>query len=64
MGLFTYLRLLNEISSSPGIFQRIMGNLLAGVIYAIVRLDGILVSGKKLRTSEEHGRNTEMTLQC
>ena len=50
-GLFTYTRLPYGISSAPGIFQRVMDNLLQGLSGVAVYLDGILVTGA---TEEEH----------
>lgn len=45
-GLYKYNRLPFGISSSPGIFQRTMENLLQGIPFVIVRVDDILVGGK------------------
>ena len=59
-GLFMYTRLPYGISSSPGIFQRTMENLLAGIPYVIVRLDDILVSGEN---DEKHMQNLEEVLK-
>ena len=43
-GLFHYTRLPYVISSSPGIFQRVMDNLLKGIQEVVVYLDDILVT--------------------
>ena len=45
-GLFRYNRLPYGISSAPGIYQRVMDNLLQGIPYVVVRVDDILVSGR------------------
>ena len=45
-GLFQYNRLPFGVSSSPGIFQRAIENLLQGIPHVIVRMDDILVSGE------------------
>ena len=50
-GLFRYTRLPYGISSAPGIFQRLMENLLSGISNVIVYIDDILISGA---TEEEH----------
>ena len=52
-GLFKYTRLPYGISSAPGIFQRVMDNLLQGLSGVAVYLDNILVTGA---TEEEHLR--------
>ena len=44
-GLYQYNRLPFGISSSPGIFQRTMENLLQNIPFVIVRADDILVGG-------------------
>ena len=44
-GLYRYTRLPYGISSAPGIFQRVMENLLRGIPGVIVYLDDILVTG-------------------
>ena len=43
-----FMKLQYGISSSSGIFQLTMGNLLAGITHVIVRLSDILVSGKMM----------------
>lgn len=58
-GLFVYERLPFGVSSSPGIFQRIMEQLLQNIPMTAVYLDDVLVTG---RTAEEHDRNLEMVL--
>ena len=45
-GLFQYNRLPFGVSSSPGIFQRAIENLLQGIPHIIVRIDDILVSSE------------------
>ena len=45
-GLFQYNQLPFGVSSSPGIFQRAIENLLQGIPYVVVRMDDILVSGQ------------------
>ena len=59
-GLFRCTRLPGGISSSPGIFPRVIENFYAGIAYVIVRLDDILVSGKN---DAEHLRNLEEVLK-
>ena len=53
-GLFEYVRLPYGVSSAPGIYQRIMEQLLQNIPMTVVYLDDILVSGS---TPEEHDRN-------
>ena len=55
-GLFQYNWLPYGVSSSPGIFQRTMDNLLQGIPFVVVRVDDILVSGF---SDEEHLVNLE-----
>lgn len=50
-GLFKYKRLVFGLASSPGIFQRIMCNLLRGIPNVQTFLDDVIVGGK---TWEEH----------
>ena len=59
-GLFQYNRLPYGVSSSPGIFQRTMENLLQGIPLVVVRVDDILVSGSN---DEEHLANLEEVLK-
>ena len=59
-GLFQYNRLPYGVSSSPGIFQRTMENLLQGISFVVVRVDDILVSGSN---DEEHLENLEEVLK-
>jgi ribosome-interacting GTPase 1 len=59
-GLFQYNRLPYGVSSSPGIFQRTMENLLQGISFVVVRVDDILVSGSN---DEEHLANLEEVLK-
>ena len=53
-GLFRYNRLPFGVSSAPGIFQRMMENLLRGIVKVVVYLDDILITG----TSEEDHLST------
>ena len=53
-GLFQYVRLPYGVSSAPGIYQRIMEQLLQNIPMTVVYLDDILVSGS---TPEGHDRN-------
>ena len=52
--LFMYTRLCFCIASSPGVFQRIIDQLIQGIPRIVAYLDDILISG---RTMEEHDRN-------
>lgn len=58
-GLFRYTRLPFGVSSAPGIYQRVMDNLLQGIPYVVVRVDDILVSGED---TAAHMRNLEEVL--
>jgi hypothetical protein len=58
--LFQYKRLPYGVSSSPGIFQRTMENLLQGIPFVVVRVDDIFVSGSN---DEEHLANLEEVLK-
>ena len=58
-GLFEYERLPYGVSSSPGIFQRIMEQLLQNIPMTVVYLDDVLVTGQ---TPEEHDRNLKIVL--
>ena len=49
-----YTRLCFGIASSPGVFQRIIDQLIQGIPRTVDILDDILISG---RTMEEHNRN-------
>ena len=53
-GLFMYTRLCFGIASSPGVFQRIIDQLIQGIPRTVAYLDDILISG---RIMEEHNRN-------
>ena len=59
-GLFCYNRLAYGISSSPGIFQRTIENVLKGIPKVIVRVDDILVTGKD---DEKHYNNLGKVLE-
>ena len=50
-GLYSFVRLAYGIHSAPGIFQRIMTTLLAGIPHVAVFIDDVLVGG---RTLNEH----------
>lgn len=53
-GLFKYTRLCYGVSSAPGIFQRIMEQLVQGIPRVAVYLDDILVSGTTQREAREN----------
>ena len=59
-GLFMSFRLPFGVSSSPGIFQRIMDGLLGGIPGVTVYLDDILITGK---TQEDHLSNLDSVLK-
>ena len=59
-GLFEYVRLPHGVSSAPGIYQRIVEQLLQNIPLSVVYLGGIIVSGS---TSEEHDRNLRTVLK-
>ena len=59
-GLFRYNRLPFSVPSAPGIFQRIMENLLKDILGVVVYLDDILISGK---TDSKHLATLETVLQ-
>lgn len=59
-GLYQYNRLPFGISSAPGIFQRIMENLLQGIPCVVVQIDDILVSGAD---DEDHLKNLGTVLE-
>ena len=56
-GIFAFNRLPAGICAAPGIFQRLMDVLLAGIPGVCVYLDDILVSGK---TKQEHDKNLDL----
>ena len=58
-GLFSYQRLPFGVSSAPGIFQRTMETILAGIPRVLVYLDDILVTGS---SHEEHMSNLKEVL--
>ena len=58
-GLFCYQRLPFGVSSAPGIFQRTMETILAGIPRVLVYLDDILVTGS---SQEEHVSNVKEVL--
>ena len=60
-GLFTYHRLPFGVSSAPGIFQRIIENVLQGIPHVLIYLDDILITGQ---STEEHLKNLEEVLLC
>jgi hypothetical protein len=59
-GLFKVKRLAFGVKACPGIFQRMMSNLLAGVAGTAVLLDDIVVSGN---TVQEHSERLQLVLQ-
>lgn len=59
-GLFRYTRLPYGISSAPGIFQRVMENLLQGIPGVTVFINNILITGE---TEAHHFRALEETLK-
>ncbi|CAC5392622.1 unnamed protein product [Mytilus coruscus] len=58
-GLYQYNRLPFGVSSTPGIFQRTMENLLQGIPRVVVRVDDILITGS---SKSEHLNNLETVL--
>ena len=46
-GLFRYNRMPFGVSSAPGVFQRVMENLLKDIPKVVVYLDDILITGEK-----------------
>ena len=58
-GLYQPTRLVYGVSSGPGIFQRSMEELLAGIPFVIVRVDDILISGSN---DQEHCKTLEEVL--
>ena len=58
-GLYRYKRLCYGVSSAPGIFQRIMEQLLQGIPMTVAYLDDVLVTG---RTAQEHETNLRTVL--
>ena len=58
-GLFTYNRLPFGVSSSPGIFQRVVDTVMGGCPGVAIFLDDIIVTGK---TEEEHITNLNNVL--
>ena len=59
-GLFRYNRLPFGISSAPGIFQRVIENLLQGIQNVVVYLDDILITGS---SEEQHLKNLSEVLK-
>lgn len=59
-GLYQYNRLCYGISSSPGIFQRTMDNILQGIKHVRARVDDILITGK---SRAEHISNLKEVLK-
>lgn len=60
-GLFHYTRLPYGVSSAPGIFQRLMENVLQAISNVIVYLDDILVTGAN---EKEHLKTLAIVLDC
>ena len=58
-GLFTYNRLPFGVSSSPGIFQRVVDTVMGGCPGVAIFLDDIIVTGK---TEDEHITNLNNVL--
>lgn len=56
----SYNRLTFSVSSTPGVFQRVMENLLKDIPGVVVYLDDILITGK---TEKEHLVTFEEVLQ-
>ena len=59
-GLFRHNRLPFGVSSAPGIFQRMMENLLRGIDKVVVYLDDILITGI---SEEDHLSTLEEVLK-
>ena len=59
-GLFQYQRLPYGVSSSPGIFQRIMECLFQGMTDVAPYLDNVIITGKD---DEEHLKNLALVLE-
>ena len=59
-GLFRYNRLPFGISSAPGIFPRVIENLLQGIQNVVVYLDDILITGS---SEEQHLKNLSEVLK-
>ena len=60
-GLFQYNRLPFQISSGPGIFQRVMENMLHEISKVVVYLDNILATGAN---DDEHLEHISEALSC
>ena len=58
-GLFRFTRLPYGVSSAPGIFQRLMENMLQGIPNVVVYIDDILITGS---TDEEHLKTLSIVL--
>ena len=58
-GLYQYTRLPYGVASAPGIFQRVMENVLRGLNHTVVYLHDILVTG---RSEEDHIKNLKLVL--
>ena len=59
-GLFQPNRLQFGVNSAAGIFQRDMEKRLSGILFTIVRMDDILISGE---SDDEHLQNLEKVFQ-
>ena len=59
-GLFRYTRLPYGVASAPGIFQRLMENVLQGIPKVVVYIDDILVTGA---TDKEHIQTLSQVLK-
>ena len=53
-GLFAYTRFCYGVSSTPGIFQRAMAQIVQGLPMVAVYLDDILVSGRTYKEAREN----------
>jgi hypothetical protein len=62
-GLYEYNRLCYGISSSPGIFQRVMDNIVQGLEGVRVRVDDILVAGNTVHEHNTRVREVFKRLQ-
>ncbi len=59
-GLFQYTHLPYGVASAPGIFQRVMENVLQGLKHTVVYIDDILITGE---SEKEHMSNVKNVLK-